>query len=224
MKKRTKQTLYTVIAAAVFFLAGCTEKVSPMETMYTTLEGVVSAEEGFNEQQDPLRELEKQEHDLFDQIISLSMNEFDQILTLSKEALSIIEQRKEKIEIERQSMIESEEKFKEVQDIIETIEDENLKAQAASLSDVMNTRYQAHKSLYDAYMKGLQLDQELYTILQDENLTLDQLESKINEINEAYELVMEANNQFNEITEKYNDAKKNFYEAAGLEVTVTAGE
>ncbi|WP_243354492.1 YkyA family protein [Bacillus litorisediminis] len=222
MKKSFTQTLLVIVGTAVILLAGCTEKTSPVETMYTTLEGVVSAEEDFNEQQEPLQQLEKQEHELFEQIISLSMNEFDQIVNLSKEALSIVEKRKEKIEIERESMIESEEKFKEVQDIIETIEDEELKAKATELSKTMNSRYQAHKDLYDAYMNGLQLDQQLYTILQDENLTLDQLETKINEINDAYKIVMEANNEFNKITEKYNESKQSFYEAAGMEVTVTA--
>ncbi|GAA0325033.1 YkyA family protein [Bacillus carboniphilus] len=210
--------------SGLLILSGCTEKVSPIDNMYTSLEGVVSSEKGYNEQQDSLRDLEKREHELYEQIIGLSMNEFDEIVSLSQEALSLVEERESKIELERQSMIESEEKFNEVQDIVATIEDEELKKEAEALIETMNSRYEAHKELYDAYVKGIQLDKDLYTLLQDENLTLEQLQSKITEINEAYEIVLASNESFNKITEEYNNAKKEFYESAGMEVTVTADQ
>lgn len=222
MKKLFRQLGIISTMSIGLMLTGCTEKVSPVENMYTTLEAVVTEENGFNEQQDPLTELEMKEHELYQQIISLSKKEFDQIVLLSKEAFSVVEAREEKIELERQSMINSKEKFKEALDLLLTIEDENLKQQAEALVETMNSRYEAHENLYEAYKKGIGLDKELYTILQDENLTLEQLETKINEINEAYQAVLSANEEFNSLTKEYNESKQSFYEAAGMEVTVTA--
>lgn len=223
MGKSSIRLLFVAVLSTCLLLAGCTEKkISPAENMYTKLESVVVAEEDFADQIDPLAELEQQEHELFEQIVSLSMNEFDQIVELSEQALKVVEERNQFIEKERKSMLASEEKFKEVNEVIATFEDEELKKEAEELYSTMTKRYESHKTLYDSYKMGIQLDQELYEMLKNEQLTLEELESKINAINEAYQTVIAANDSFNELTERYNESKKEFYERAELEVTIAS--
>ena len=82
----------------------------------------------------------------------------------------------------------------------------------------MTDRYKFHDELYEHYKKGLQLDKELYTMFQKEDLTYEKLEQQIEKINEAYQKVLEANEKFNEETKKYNELKIEFYKAAGINI------
>ena len=51
-----------------------------------------------------------------------------------------------------------------------------------------------------------------------EDISLEELQAKINEINKTYEQVYKLNEQFNEKTKEYNDAKLSFYKKAGLNI------
>lgn len=55
-------------------------------------------------------------------------------------------------------------------------------------------------------------------MLQNKDLEMKQLETQIAKINKSYQSVMEQNNEFNKLTEQYNDLKIKFYEEAELNV------
>ena len=82
----------------------------------------------------------------------------------------------------------------------------------------MMGRYKIHDTLYEDYSKALKLDKELYAMFKKEDLTLEQLETQISEINEMYEKILSSNKHFNEKTKEYNEAKLDFYREAGLEI------
>lgn len=204
--------------AGVFSLAGCLDKQSPEEKMFEELEKVVSIEKEFEDQQDPLVELEKKEKEIYEQIISLGMKEYDQIVKLADEALSNADKREEHIDKEKKSIDESREEFKNVGDIIDEIEDPALKKQAAELKSTMTERYKIHDELYKNYKQGLQYDKQLYEMLKDKKLSFETLEEQINKVNKVYETVLKNNQQFNEKTDQYNKEKMDFYKKAGIEV------
>nr|WP_246017705.1 YkyA family protein [Mesobacillus subterraneus] len=54
-----KISLAILLVAGVFSLTGCLDKQSPEEKMFDELEKVVSIEKVFEDQQDPLVDLEK---------------------------------------------------------------------------------------------------------------------------------------------------------------------
>jgi Putative cell-wall binding lipoprotein len=191
---------------------------TPAEEIFEKLEEVVQIEKTFEEQQQPLVELEKKEKELYQSIIELNMQEYDEVVRLADEAIAITEKRKEHIDKERESMQESKAAFETVPDIINEIDESDLKEQATELYDLMQDRYNIHEELYNAYSEGLVNDTKLYNLLKDEELTIDQLGEQINIVNAAYEKVIDSNNRFNEVTEQYNQKKLDFYEAAGLEI------
>ncbi|QOR68890.1 YkyA family protein [Cytobacillus suaedae] len=199
-------------------LSGCNTGPTPEEEIYETLEEVVNLETSFKEQQNPLVELEKKEKELYDQIISLGMKEFDKIVALSKEALAIVEERETRLNEENASIEASKEKFNLVKDYIANLEDEKLTKDATQLVELMESRYSSYSTLYSNYLEAIGHDKELYTMFQSEDLTLEQLEEQIKKINESYEKVIAANEEFNNFTEQYNESKLAFYENAGLEV------
>lgn len=214
-----KISLAIIMMAGVFSLAGCLDKQSPEEKMFEELEKVVSIEKTFEDQQDPLVELEKKEKEIYEKIISLGMKEYDQIVKLADEALANADKRAEHIDKEKESIDESRKEFKNIDQIIEEIEDTGLKKQATELKATMNERYEIHDDLYKNYKQGLQYDKKLYEMLKDKELSFDNLEEQINKVNEIYETVLKDNQKFNDKTDQYNKEKLAFYKKAGIEVS-----
>ncbi|MEH6996528.1 YkyA family protein, partial [Neobacillus drentensis] len=98
----TRIILAVVISG--FLLTGCISKESSAEKLYQVLENVVDAEKEFEEQQEPLVELERQEKEIYNEIMTLGMKQHEKIVTLSDEALSIIEKRKNHLQLEMDSI------------------------------------------------------------------------------------------------------------------------
>jgi hypothetical protein len=206
-----------VTCILLIFLSGCLGP-SPEEKIYSILEKVVTLEDSFKEQQEPLLELEKKESELYNQIMDLGMKEFDKVITLSKEALDLVEERETKINKEYESIMSSKEEFTAITEEIEKIKDENLAKQASELKSTMEDRYSTYESLYKSYKTSISHDKELYIMLQKEDLTLEGLEAQIKKVNDSYKSVMEHNEEFNKLTEEFNKSKMEFYEKAELNV------
>ncbi|MCM3586266.1 YkyA family protein [Mesobacillus maritimus] len=220
MPKYQYISLIVLLLMGSFALSGCLNRTTPAEEMFETLERVVQIEQNFEEQQAPLLELEKQEKDIYEKIIELNMQDYDEVVRLADQAIVITEKRKEHIEREHESMQESREAFNEVNAIIEKLEDKGLQKQAEELYDLMQQRYVIHDKLYKHYSEGLESDKELYNLFKKEDLTIEKLGEQINKVNESYEKVLDANQEFNDVTDKYNQKKLDFYKAADLNVQV----
>lgn len=201
-----------------FLLMGCLGGPTPEEQIYETLEKVVTVEKDFEEQQNPLVELEKKEKELYDEILTLGMKEFDQIVSLSNDALAIVGDRETRINNEQKSIEASKKEFQKVDALISEIKEDSVKEEANELVSLMNERYESYEDLYTVYKEAIEHDKKLYEMFQNEELTLDELEQQINLINETYEKVVAANETFNKLTDQYNKAKVTFYQNAGLEV------
>jgi len=214
--KRTILFLLLIIGSIV--LAGCFNKSSTVDKIHELLESVVESEQTFEKQQDPLVDLEKQEKEIYGKIITLGMKEYDQIVSLSNEALGIVDKRKEHMQKEEDSIESSKKEFEKLKPLIEELKDAKLKKKATELQDTMLKRYEAHDVLYENYTKGLEYDKELYQMFQKKDLSIDQLEEQIKKINDTYKVVLDSNKSFNEFTQKYNDIKFDFYKVAGIEI------
>lgn len=211
-----KKILFS-FALSSFILSACLME-KPEEKIYSILENVVDMENTFKEQQKPIAQLEKQEHELFNKIVSLNMEQYDQIQSLSKEALKILDERDNMMNKELESMKQSKEEFAKIKDAVSKIKDENLKEQIKNLQETMDKRYETYDQLYSNYLEALKLDRELYHLLQKKDLSLNKLEEHIQLINNAYKKVKEENDTFNQLTKKYNEMKMNFYLDAELNI------
>lgn len=206
----------SLLAAVVLGLTACGN--SPQVDIYKALEDVVTSEKQFSKQQQPLVELEKKEKEKYDQIISLGMKEHKQIEHLSDEALNIVKKREERIQQEKKSMDASKEKFQAAIELIQDLEEEEYKKEAEALIVLMNKRYDSYDVLHKQYEKAVQLDRQLYEMFKKKDVKLEELENQITTINKTYEQIMKANEEFNQLTKQYNEAKAALYKKAGLEV------
>lgn len=206
------------ILLSLLFLGGC-GGANPAETIYQYLEKAVVLEEMFEEQQQPLIEAEQKEHELYEEIISLGMSELEEIVTLSEQAIEIVDTRQSLIEQEKMSIEAGYNEFEKIKEELDNIREENVRDVAEKMIVEMEGRYAAYQSLHESYSSALVLDRELYEMLQQEDLSIDELQEQIDKINEAYELVMTYKEEFNEKTENYNELKRSFYQEAQLDVT-----
>ncbi|MGF2615484.1 hypothetical protein FZC84_14565 [Rossellomorea vietnamensis] len=205
-------------AGAAFLLTGCMGGSTPQELVYNTLEDTVKKEEKLKETQEPLTKLEEEEQALFDKAIGLSMEEIEEIRKIADQALENISERENLIKEESEAMAEAEEAFQSVESTIEEIEDENLKKEAEELSGLMNDRFEAHSAMADSYLQSLSSDKELYELLKNEDLTMEELQAQIEKVNANYETTMEHNQTYNQLTEEVNGSKVSFYENAEIDI------
>lgn len=206
-----------LVLGAFLFLAGCGN--NPETQIYDHLEAAVQLEDGFQEQQDKITNLEKQEQDLYNQIIELGIDELDKIKGLAQEAIASIDERTEKVKLEKSSVDQSREEFEKTKEFMDEIKDDSVKKKAEALYDTMEERYDAYDQLNQAYNESLTLEKELYELLQQEDLEQESLEAQIEKLNLKYQEVMEDNDLFNKLTTEYNELKKEFYKVAKINVS-----
>ncbi len=189
------------------------------ETIYTHLEEAVQLEAPFGEQQEPLQQAEQKEYELYEEIISLGMEQYEKIVELADQALQSIEERTEFTKIEKESLQASYDEFMLIEEVVDQIDDEEEKNSLTALREAMDARYESYQTLSEYYSDALSQDQELFTKLKQEDLTMEALQQEIDHVNEIYENVEEAKDDFNQATENYNELKKAYYETAGLNVS-----
>ncbi|WP_337017208.1 YkyA family protein [Oceanobacillus massiliensis] len=213
-----KKLSFILLITLIALLTACSSQ-STEEQIHSHLEEAVNLEEGFENQQGEITDLEVQEQEIYNQIIDLGMEDFEKIKELSEQALGTIDEREEKIELERESIETSKEEFVKIEDLITELDDGTAKEKAENMYEMMNKRYTAYGQLNDAYVTSLEQERELYEMLQQEDIEQETLTEQINAINESYEKVLSSNEEFNNYTMEYNELKKEFYEVAELDVT-----
>ncbi|MBS4217902.1 YkyA family protein [Bacillus sp. FJAT-49711] len=211
--KKVHTIVFILLLSVILSACSSTEK-----NIYQTLEETAAKEADFEKQQEPLKKLEANEKELFDQIMDLGMKEFDQISKLADDALTNLDQREEHMKKEKQSLEESKKEFQLASEEFDKIKDEKLQKQADELQELMNNRYESYDKLFSSYMNGLAEDKKIYEMIKNEDLKIEDLQAQIEASNEAYESVFEANSQFNEQTKKFNEAKLKFYKDSGLNI------
>ncbi|MED4127449.1 MULTISPECIES: YkyA family protein [Shouchella] len=205
------------VAFSSLFLVACGQTAT--ESIHSSLEEAAEIEnEGFDEQQQPMMDAEEHEAELYSQIVDLDMDAYDEIVRLADEAIASVGERRELLSNEQESIEEGYNVFENAVADFSELEDENLVDLANDVQEAMDNRYASYQDLHTIYEESLDLDEQLYEMLKDEELDAETLTAHIEETNQKYEERREATEQFNEYTTAYNDAKRAFYEASDLEV------
>lgn len=213
-----KKTILHTMFMFIIVLSAC-NGASPQDEIYEHLEEAVQLESNFELQQDEITALEKQEQEIYSQIVDLDMSDFDDIKDLADEAIEIIEQRVENLKIEQESLSDAKEEFENIKPLINDLKEENVRNKATEMYEVMMDRYKAYDNLHEAYLRSLEEEEELYTLIKDEDTSEDDLKDQIATINNTYQEVLDGNEEFNTHTITYNELKKDFYELANINVT-----
>lgn len=199
----------------VVALSACSGS-STEQKIYDHLQEAVQLEKGFEEQQDLIVDLEKTEQDIYEQIADLETEESDEIKKLSKQAIESIEERSDKVALEKESIDDSRAEFEKIKELIEKIEDKEVKEKVEEMYDVMMERYESYDQLHESYLTSLEEEKTLYTLLQKEDLTQEEYTDQVTVLNEVYEQVIDKNDEMNKATNDYNALKEEFYDMAEI--------
>ncbi|SFS59900.1 MULTISPECIES: YkyA family protein [Halolactibacillus] len=213
---RLKLVLAGLLSAVM--LTACSGE-STQEEIYQHLEKSVELEVGFVEQQQPISELEQQEQEIYQDISDLGIDQYEEIKTLADEAITTIEERETLTGNERASIDNAKEEFDKVVPLVAELEEAELKTAAETMIEEMNQRYDAFVELNEAYKTSLTLDKELYELLKQEDLEEATFSEQVDEVNAQYQVVVEKNQLFNEETDAFNEAKRQFYEQSDLNIS-----
>lgn len=211
-----KLNVILLVIISIIILPACAKQESPEEKIYNILENTAAKEKVFEDQQKPLVNLEKKEKAVYDQLITLGVKDYAEIVELSNQSLNTADKRKTLLEKETESIKQSETEFKKSNEIIAQLKDEGEKNLAQAMYSTMLKRYSAHDHLYNVYMTAINNDKKLYEMFKDKQTKLEELEEQVTKLNESYKLVYAANETFNERTKEYNETKLKFYKKAGL--------
>lgn len=188
----------------------------PAELMYDHLEESVQIEKEIEAKQDPLMNAEKKEVDLYEEMLTLSS--IEEIKSLADEAISSAEERREIMDEEKSLIEESYATFLQIEPYIEDINEDDIEQAANELVETMDERYDSYQKLYEEYMKSIDQDIRLYEMVKNEEVEVEELQEQHDVANEGYNKITQFNEQFNQLTNDYNDAKINFYEVSELDV------
>ncbi|MCM2674870.1 YkyA family protein [Alkalicoccobacillus plakortidis] len=198
-------------------LAACS--TDPEQTVYDHFEAAVEEESVFAEQQSLLQEAEQQEQGWYEEVIELGMDEYDSIVSLTDQLLESVETRRELLEEEKKGIEAGYEEASKAEAEFESIDNEETRNLANDVQEAMDNRYESYTTLNGLYAESLDLDEQLYQLLGQEDLDVSELEDQIEQVNSKYQEITDATEQFNSLTDTYNQTKRTFYESADLDVT-----
>ncbi|TWT04774.1 YkyA family protein [Planomicrobium sp. CPCC 101079] len=201
-----KRTMMITLFSSALLLSACSGP-TPGEQLDTVLKDTFEAEQDYRNTQGEMEKLEKNEQQLFESIMALTQEQQDEVKAQAEEALASAEERLVLLEKEKDSMINAEETFKEIDTVIEEAKEDSVKADLTALKEKMQERFNSHAEFSAAYEELTNLQKELYEMLLNEETDLSMLQEKTAEVNEQNAKVQEAVTVFNEQTEQFNELK-----------------
>ncbi|PEI86131.1 YkyA family protein [Bacillus toyonensis] len=206
-----------ITVLSVTLLSGCLGQI-PEEKLYVAFESATKQEKTMFEDTKKLAELEKQGQELYTQI-TIEGKENNQVVKEKlDQAIANINDRKKVLEKEKATLENAQNEVKSVDKYIKKLEDKKLQEQAEKVQDMYKNRAESFNKLHDDYKKSLQLEQELYKMLQAKNEKLKSINEKVKMLNQSYEQILLNKDRFNKYTNEYNQKKLAFYKQANIKI------
>ncbi len=198
-------------------LSGCLGQ-KPEANLYVAFENAAKQEKTMYEDTKKLAELEKQGQELYTQI-TLEGKENNQVVKEKlDQAVTNINDREKVLEKEKTTLENAQNEVKSVDKYIKKLEDKKSQEQAEKVQDMYKNRAESFKKLHDDYKNSLQLEQELYKMLQAKDEKLKSIQEKVKMLNQSYEQILSNKDRFNTYTNEYNQKKLAFYKQANIKI------
>ena len=195
----------------LLFISACGEE-DVTEEINAYLEETIEIEKEFEASQEKVFELEKEDEELYKEIIGLGSDDHEKVQTLADQAIDLLDKRSEYLKMEKTSLEDSKATFENIEPLIEKITDEEQQELTKKMYDTMINRYDSYEEVYKNYTDSIRLTKELYTLFKEEDFNQNQVYSVIENVNDSYEDVLEANESFNKETVLYNELKQEYYD------------
>lgn len=200
----------------LFIFTACGQ--TPEETTFSIFENAVKTEEGIEEFNQRLIELEGVESTLFNEIISGGKVSNIEVQEKLDNALQNCKDRKDILDNESNIMKKSYEKSTEAKKKIEKLDDKKSKEQGEKVLKLFNDRYYSYTEYEKNYQKTIATEEELYSLLIAEQQNLRDVEDCIARINSLYKANRNKQSTFNDLSSQLNTEKNIFYQSIGIQI------
>ncbi|HDR6289646.1 TPA: YkyA family protein [Bacillus cereus] len=206
----TYRKLAIVGAILVGLLSGCFDEKTK-ENLLVAFENATKQEKSLFEDAKKLETLEKQEQELYTQIITEGKENNDTVAQKLDQAVSNVDEREKILNNEKETLGKAQKETKSIQSSIDKIENKKIQKQVEKIAEAYKNRYDAFQKMYEIYVKSMAIEKDLYAKLKVKETSLKEISEKVTEVNTLTEEIKKEKEQFNRYTKEYNEEKLAFY-------------
>ena len=201
-----------LLASVMLIVSGCSIGASMEKQLSDTLTKMNDIESTYRSAQSKLTELEQTEQKTFAETMELTKEDVDQLRSKVDELKKLNEERLANLDEEESAMNEAKALTKDLEEIKDKASESERKS-IEELTDAVNKRYELHAVFIEEYKNLTSAQKEFYDMLPKEDVQLDELKKKVEEVNNQNEIVQEAITKFNESTKKVNEIKNTVFKS-----------
>lgn len=213
----TYRKLAIVGAISVGLLSGCFDG-NTEENLFVAFENVAKQEKSLFEDTKKLETLEKQEQELYTQIITEGKENNETVAQKIDQAVSNLHEREKILKDEKETLEKAQNKTKLVQSNIEKIEDKKIQKHAKKVAEAYKNRYEAFLEMYKCSVKLITVEKGLYAKLKVKETNLIEISEKVKEVNKLTEEMNKKKEKFNRYTKEYNEEKLALYKKTKIKI------
>lgn len=202
--------LVSLVAMGILALSGCSIGQSTEKQLSETLTKMNESETEYRDTQSKLTELEKTEQKTFTETMELTKEDVDKLRSKIDELEKLLDERLTHLDKEEAAIKKAEEHVGELDTIAENASDSES-GQILKLKEAALKRYALHSTFIDEYRKLASIQREFYGMLSSEDVKLEDLKQKVEEVNGQNGIVQTAIAEFNEATKEVNSLKEDVF-------------
>lgn len=205
---------YVILCICIMsiLVVACSDKGNIEDDIHQTLSDIVSAEKGIDELQQNINTYAENEKDYYDQIISLPVEDHDQLENLIEQAEKELANSEETIKTIQEQLIESKEMIALLPEYTDELDSTEKQNAYKDLYDLTDKRANTLDMYYSTYLEALQTSNELYQLILTDGLQANSVYDSIEAVNDIYDHLIEINEEVNTYTSEVNEQKGTFYE------------
>lgn len=186
-------------------LAGCSSDQDELLDFYNAFQETVEVEKEIENVTAEFDELEAEKAELQQSLESATREELTEI---SGQLVENADARIAKLDEEVAIMGESRNRMEASKQYISEISNESNREKAQSLVDAMDERYLAHGDMIGSYKTVLESEKDIFEYLGEEDISQDEVDERLNNLDEEYQQVQEDAQTYSEQTENVNQIKQ----------------
>lgn len=217
-KKMIGSALFILL---VLQLTACQNEKKQAETIYNQLETSARAEKTFADQERQLVKATQEEQTLYNKIIDSDIDRKNEVKDNIDKALKTNSKRVQYLNEAKKSFDQAYQTVETTKERVKKIKNAEQKKEATRIIQLMRKRHQIFDRYYQDYLEALALSKKLYDQLDKKDIKASELDELISKINKKTSGLKQQEDQFNQNTKSYNQAKSHYYQVAQLKTKHT---
>lgn len=210
--KMYRAKLVIVLFGCLVLLASCQTDDKTATKIQEKMKKSAVYEADFHENQEDLEKYREKEEETYEGLIDSDIQNQEDIASKTEEGKEDLKQQQHLLKEGKENFQQAYDEAYAIQDRVNNIQDKEQQEQASGILDILEERNDEIKDYFDIYHKQVNLLDDFYEEIETEDIPIDKMEGKIDEINDNTEDIEKHIHAFNEATDAYNQQESTYYE------------